>query len=627
MPGSGWAGQRRSVCALRIKSAMFDAAERPTVQRRSMNGLPIRWWPRATGLAAAFLLVGGMAWAPSVDRHAFSYLTPIKSAPEDQSLLEQGGAIGLPSDKIRRLQELFSEMGLYLGPVDGRANPDLNAAIERYRKDFDGNSPDPSSPRFLAHVEGLGLKAFLENRLSRASAVQRERARNGLMANPQTRDLVEPTAAPAAGAVGSEEAQGLSHCRDRPAFECLIGESLRSAGRLVSGERRDWALADIVSAYAAQGARSGDMADVLRVARMIEDPLEIVAALRRAAIVAGRESALQEAISIVQLIPDPLQRATILRELLEHHAGTARASDLLNLTEALRSAAQDEGLHEGAIAVQAGMALGLWKAGQHRDADRYLADASKQASGLSDDGAEDAARANALIRVAAAFAAMNKQDRARHFAAQIKDPWRRGTALLAVVRAQIHYGDLASAWRDALSITNNQLRSLTLAEVGIGFAQAGARDKAREAIARATEVIRMVAGAYHRAYAQRLIGEGWLSLGEIDKAVEAALAIEHRAVRADALWRIAHHAASLKRPGLRADALSQADTAIEQIESRFERGIAKLGHVAVAMQAGDREAATQALHGAVAHADGLENAWSRARAFARSAEASLMLVE
>ncbi len=587
----------------------------------------MRRWPRVTGLAAAFLLVSGMGWAPSVDRHAFPNVTPVKSVPEDQGLLGQNGVVGLPSDKIRRLQELFSEMGLYLGPVDGRANAELNAAIERYRRDFDGNSPDPSSPKFLAHVEGLGLRSFLENRLSRASAIQREQARSGLLANPQTRDLVKPVAASAEASGRSEAAQSLSQCRDRPAFDCLIDESLRSAERLNSGEHRDWALADIVSAYAAQGARSGDMADVLRVARMIDDPLEIVAALRRAAIVAGRESALNEAISIVQLIPDPEQRATILHELLEQYAGTAGAPVLLNLTEALRVATQNNALDEGTIAMQAGMAIGLWKAGQRQDADRYLADASRQVIDLSRGGAEGSARSNALIRVAAAFAAMNRQDEARQFAAKIEDPWRQGTAMLAVVRAQIYYGDLRSAWRDALTITNNQLRSLTLAEVGIGLARAGARDKAREAIARATEVIRMVAGAYHRAYAQRLIGEGWLSLGEIDMAVETALAIDHKAVQADALWRIAHHAASQPRPSLRADALSQADTAIEQIESRFERGIAKLGHVAVAMQAGDREAATRALHGAVAHADGLENAWSRARAFARSAEASLMLVE
>src|SRR5262249_32333914 len=132
----------------------------------------------------------------------------------------EAAAPGAPDARVRKLQTLLGELELYRGPLDGQPSAALSAALLSFTQSINEPLGTELSDALFDQLENRVRVHRLTRFLATLGREQSARARDALLSQPETRDLVtppDPGAAPTAPPAGSVFA-----CVRAPAPDCLI---------------------------------------------------------------------------------------------------------------------------------------------------------------------------------------------------------------------------------------------------------------------------------------------------------------------------------------------------------------------------------------------------------------------
>jgi hypothetical protein len=512
--------------------------------------------------------------------------------------------------RLRKLQALLGELELYRGPIDGKPSAQLSAALASFAQatgqPLGSEASDALFDALESHVRSKRLGRFLDT-LGREQAAQ---AREALLSQPATRDLVTP---PDSAPADAPPAGSVFACVRAPAADCLIAAAVE-AGQAVSEARmRDWALGEIVKAQ----ARAGADAEARTTIRRIADARQIIVSLRDLASVQADRRDLDQARATATSIPDPLARV---------EADLAIATRLLDRgdpTGARLSLARAEGTLSGVgeplqrVAQRARIASLRWRAEDRDGADAALAEAERDTRRL----AVRDSRATGFGFIVTALGEMGRAAEAARLIADQKLGDEAPAALAATASAAARAHDPTEADRIAALITEPRFRALALVQLAVIAGRQAETARAGERLAEAIRITRAIDEPGWRDFPLSRIAQGWLDLKQPDQALEPARAIGEATLRARVLFAVAHAQAALGEDA--AATVGDAERAAAAVASPLDQ-CWMLTEVALGFaQAGDKSAAQAMLQRAVEIAAAIQDPASRARAFSRVASVLL----
>ena len=511
-----------------------------------------------------------------------------------------------------RTQKALTDAGIYKGPLDGVMDVELRSAIRVYQKRNGLGVTGIASEELAIHLETASKVDVL---LGRLDVVRKERmaaARQALLSNPETRHLVNVAISEVANPTRNPEP-----CFRRPTALCLLTETSESAKAIHKTDRRDWALGEILAAQ----AKAGFTKDAMATVRRIHDPRLIMVALRKIAEGLAHSGRGEEALAASEIIPDVVKRADALIAIAT--IGAAQ-EDVASARKAALRLTQIIGEVEDPvrrIAYYTKSATVLSRAG---DADSSRA-AMRKAEDLLRVGVKRAQRGTALRLLAAARAAMGQPAEALNVLKNVHGAADRTPVLVAVAVAHADAGQMEEALDVTADITSDRYRAVTLSHIGIAQVKAGKGADAWATLAQASEAAETIKFPYARSFTLSRIA---IAFSEIAKAidprafkdaVETARRIKDDQMRAHVLWTLW---AERNREGdeagaTRTEALArEASAAIKSSLSR----VWMFGDISSSyVPAGEPNHAWTAFLNALEVAEGVDNAWARARALSKLA--------
>ena len=513
---------------------------------------------------------------------------------------------------ILRTQKALAEAGLYKGPLDGVMDVELRSAIRVYQKSNGLRATGIVSEELAIHLETASKVDVLLNRLDVVRKEKMAAARQALLGNPETRHLVSEAVEEVADPTRNSEP-----CFRKPTALCLLAEASESAKAIHETDRRDWALGEILAAQAKAGFTQNAMSTV----RRIHDPRLIMVALRKIAEGLAHAGRGEEALAASEIIPDIVKKADALVAI---GAIEAAHNDAAGARQAVQRLTQVIGEVEDPvrrIAYFTKSATVLNQAGDVAGASAAM----RQAEDLLRGGIKRAQRGTALRHLAAARAEMGQPARALSVLKDVPGTSNRTPVLVAIAIAHADAGQVEEALAVAEEITSERYRAITLSHIAIVQVMAGKGADARASVAQASKAAEKIKFPYARAFALSRIA---IALTEIAKAtdprvfedaVETAGRITDDQLRAHVLWTIR---AERNRFGDEAGARrteNLARQASAEIKSPLSRvwmfGDISSSHVV----AGEPNHAWTAFLSALDVAQGVDNAWARARALSKLA--------
>jgi peptidoglycan hydrolase-like protein with peptidoglycan-binding domain len=572
---------------------------------------PVR--PRVLSIAAVLLLAcaaAGPAGAARPEPPA-----TVIGAPDN-------GTAAQASDLILRIQRALAAVGLYEGRADGRINPETEAAIRKYQRMIGMPETGQASEALADRLDTGDRVNELLGRLEKAREENMRVARESLLANPATRDLIIDEIAER-----SDPTRDIAPCLEKPTPRCLLAEAVESSKGVADKEMRDWSLGEILAVQ----ARGGFAAGARDTARRIRDPRLIMVALRDIAEAQAQGGFGAEATAAAEAIPDPQKRAEAFAAIADIFVRSGKTAEARDAARRLETEARALESPLTKISLLARAAVALARAGERDAADPLLAEADAVARGLP-----NATSGNGLRHVASALAELGRTNEALRLLKDIPEKSEHTPVLVTVVVQEARAGNVATAHALAGTIGEAHHRAGALGAVALAQSRAGDRKAAAVTLAIALADIDRITYPFAKSYALNRLA---LAHGEIADAEEkpagrhamlaaaAALAeqIADDSLRAQALWNIS--ASADRHRDTQADAVRQrADRATGDIKSRLDQTW-MLGEIALARsRRGETEAARTAFRRGLDIAASLDNAWGRARAFARLT-AILMQIE
>jgi len=540
--------------------------------------------------------------------------TALVALPARAAVAEGDAAAPAPAQdpRLLKLQTLLAELELYRGPIDGQASPALSAALREVLQTTSLPPNGEPTDQLLDQLEARVRMQRLTRFLATLGREQTEHAREALLSQPATRDLVTPPAARPGGpdAQAAPPAGAVFACARAPTPSCLIAAALEASDAIEEPRLRDWALSEIVKAQARAGEGDAARATIRRIA----DARQIVVSLRDVATLRAERRDIDGALSTAASIPDDLERvdaviAIAARQLESGQPDGARASlDRIDAAvDRLKEPLQR-------VALRARIASLRWRAGDHDGADAALAAAEQDADRVpSHDG-----RGTGLGFVATALAEMNRPADATRLILDDRIADSAPAALAATAGAAARAGDLPEADRLAGLIDEPRFRAVALAQLAAIETRRDEPTRAIDRLAEADRVARRIDEATWRDYPLSRIAQGYVDLKQPERAAAVARAIGDAATRARLLFVIAHLEAAQGLPEA-ADTTAAAEQATETIVAPLDL-CWMLTDVATAYtDDGDRAAADAMLKRAVEVAVSIQEPASRARAFSRIA--------
>ena len=520
------------------------------------------------------------------------------------------------SDLIVRIQRALAAIGLYQGRADGIMGPETEAAIRAYQR-MSGLAVTGQPSQALAERLDAGDKVDeLLGKLEKARDENIKSARAALLANPATRDLIADELAER-----TDSTRDVAPCLKTPTAGCLLAEAVESSKAVADRELRDWSLGEILVAE----ARAGLTRNARDTARRIRDPRLIVVALRDIAEAQAQGGFAAEALAAAETIPDSLKRAEALASIAAIHA--ARGRDEAARAAAARLAATAEELTEPTqqIAFRARLAVILAGAGNDASAAQALNTAEAAARALP-----PAQKGTGLRHVALALAEMRRTGEALRLLGEIPDKADHIPVLTAAVVREARGDNPATAHALAATIAEIHHRAGVLGAVAAAQRRAGNRAAAEATLAAALAAADEIPYPFAKSYALSRIARALDDIAGSEKAGAArrdylarAAAVAEQigddSLRALTLWTIAATASRTRGDGLSGAFEARAEQATQDIKSRLDQSW-MLGDIAMTRaRLGEADAAEAAFRRGLDTAAGIENAWGRARAFARLA--------
>lgn len=515
---------------------------------------------------------------------------------------------------VMRIQKGLAKAGFYGGPANGRLNAQTRTAIRAYQRRVGLRVDGRASQRLATKIETTSNVEKLLGRLERARRDHIEAARQALLANPATRDLLS-TGAPEI----ADPTRDPTPCFRRPDAICLLAEASESAKAVHRNDMRDWALGEILAAQ----ARAGLTADAMTTVRRIGDPRLIMTALRDIAESLARSGSAADALAAVAVIPDTAKQAEALAAIAaiqNRHGADAGAR---GTAERLVATVKNLDPLPKRIAFYARAAVVLSRAGDDAGGRAHLA----TAEALVRDRVPIADKDVSLRHVASALAEMGQPGRALSILEQVGDESDRLPVLVAAATAEAEAGAATRALEIADSIGAGRYRAVVLSRIALAQARSGDTAAARRTADLAIAAAEGIERPYARDFGLSRTALALTELGTAEDDRRAALGraadvggrIKDNALRAHTLWTIT---AQRRRAGDDAGAAAterDAEAATTAMVSSLSR-VWMFGDIAVErMEAGEHEAAWAAFDKGLAVAEKVHNPWSRARALGRLA--------
>ena len=513
---------------------------------------------------------------------------------------------------ILRTQKALADAGIYKGPLDGVMDVELRSAIRVYQK-RNGLRVDGIAREDLAiHLETASKVDVLLNRLDVVKKERMAAVRQALLSNPKTRHLVTEAAEEVADPTRNPEP-----CFRRPTAHCLLVEASESAKAIHKTDRRDWALGEILAAQ----AKAGFTQDAMATVRRIHDPRLIMVALRTIAEGLAKSGRGEEALAASEIIPDLVKKADALVAIATIEAARDDDAGARKATRRLIEVIRDVEDPIRRIAYYTKSATVLSRTG---DADGARA-AIRRAEDLLRSGIKRAQRGTALRHLAAARAEMGQPAQALRVLKDVPGAADRTPVLVAAAIAHADAGRPEEALAVTQDIAIDRYRTIVLSDIGISQVKAGDGAGARISVAKASRAAETIKFPYARAYALSRIAIAFAEIAKatdpqaFEDAVETARRIKDNQLRAHVLWTIWAERNRLgdEAGARRTDALArEASAAIKSPLSRvWMFGDISSAHVV----AGEPDHAWTAFLSALEVAEGVDNAWARARALSKLA--------
>ncbi len=531
----------------------------------------------------------------------------------------------LSGKRIIKLQKALSEMGLYLGPIDGILNEGTEAAIRVYQRAAGLKADGRITKRLWDLIENNVKVRSLLRKLDTTRQSRKDEARKALLSHPATRDLVRD-----ANTERADPTRDASQCFREPTARCLLNEASESAKAIFRPELRDWALGEVLVAQ----ARAGLTEQAMDTVRRIQDPRLIMVALRDIAEAQAAAGRSVEAMEAVDIIPDKLKQAEALAAIADIQVRRGRfetaretANYMLRLSDRF-----DDDLKR--ISFKARVAVIMAQAGDDAAAASQLAEAETLARARDD----DPGRGMALRYVASALAEMEQPDQALNVLSDVTEESERMPVLVSTATAQARAGDAAAALATASTIEAVRYRAVVLGRIALAQAEMNEREAAESTLQMAMAAVEQIELPYARSYAISRIALAMAEVGaapaggadaaaSFERPVEVAGRIDDNRLRAHTLWTIA---AEQRRAGDRAGGLATealAEAATEEIRSKLSRVWMFSEIAAEHAVASEPNTGWQAFGRGLAVAEAIDNAWGRARAMAKLGTTVIELVD
>lgn len=550
-------------------------------------------------------------------------LPPLEEQPAAAARLQS-------SPMVQRAQQALSRLGLYLGPVDGVLDKATRAAIRIYQRANGIDETGRITMDLIGKLEyAVGVRKLMRQ-LENARSESIKDARSKLLNHPATRDLMKTDSADET----ADPTRDASACFDNPTSLCLLAEALESAKAIAKAELRDWALGEILIAE----ARAGLGEKAMETASRIKDPRLVMVALRDIAEAQAAAGRPDDALAAAGIIPDLEKQADALAAIAEIQVRRGDRQDARNTLERLLGNLGDVGDTLKQIAFRTRAAV-IYAQAESRDlAEAELAIAERAARALPRDSSKSAG----IRYVASALADMAETARALEMLDAVSSPSDRIPVLMSAAEAQARAGDAVAALATASGIENVRYRAVLLGRIALAQARAGRTDDADTTLELAFAAIDRIDRPYARSFAVSRIALALTQIhgdkaetdrngldtfkAAVKRAVEAALMIEDRRLKANTLWLIAARQQAIGDDAW-TDTETLAQTATEDVAGDLSRvwmfaEIAE-GHAI----SGAEDAAWQAFGRGIDIARNIENAWSRSRTLAKLAATLISLVD
>lgn len=499
---------------------------------------------------------------------------------------------------VRDIQRELRDLGLYNGPVDGRYDARLKAAIGRFEAQHgeigDGAPLADALRRIVSVRDALHLRRDLNEIRDR----QTEQAVRALRASPATRDLIDAGKAPDGRSAASQAAE----CAGAVSVDCLLAEARSAAAGIEQSNFQDWALRDIILTE----IRTGRGNAVRERLRHLSDARLVIVAMREVAEALAEAGRMGEGLELAETVPDTENR---IRAVASIAVSAARAGDTVHarkLSQRVVAMLDQEHALASRVAIATTLASGLAQSGDGEGAAYVIGAARNFASPATArliQHAEVGMITGALADTGDYGAAVDA------LTALVEEP---GSAMIAAS---------ASAVSRAAFAEGDRYRVTTLCNLAVVQGKAGNRKAAAKTLGKAAAAAARVRKGYPQEYSRFSLALAWARIGNFDKGESELSALGNASLRAEGFWRAAE-IAGLAGDGGRAEAFEQQALEIAGgIESRFDRAV-MLGDMAIAAARAARvSAARRIFDKALSAGRELEAGWWRARALARLATA------
>ena len=536
---------------------------------------------------------------------------PIDGTP---ALDEPGVDRGHSARLLRRLQELLREVGIYDGDANGRWDSRLQAAIRNYQRRAGLGVDGRSSAALVQHLETATLKVRLGTRLEEEARKRKATIRKALLAQPETRTLVDGARGRPADRI-ADPTRDPTPCFRAPTAGCLLREAMESAKPESRAELRDWAYGDV----AAVQARAGLTGEAFATAAQIEDPRAIVVALRHIAQAQAANGEVGTALKTTSLVPNPLHRAEALAAIAEQQTG-GDPRVAARVFQELEAAAADLTEPGPQASILAGLALGLWRSGERARATAVLGQARRLiGGGATSNGA------SWLGAIAAALAEMDRPGEALAVLDRIGNRWHREEALLAVAKPLAANGRADLALTAARRIRESRYRAVALAHVAAAEAAQGNTRHAGAILDEALKVLKKIRLPYAKGFAASRVAVTTARIAGLDRGVALAQQIEDVRLRARTMWQIVLIPAAAGDDTAVRRIHAEAVAATAAVDDVIERALAFAGAAIALVRAGRNAEARDDFDRALALAGSIRNPWGRAQALTKVAAALIAL--
>jgi len=566
-----------------------------------------------------------LVWAASVDVRSDSYLenlstfeTAAGAGPEDIKPSAPKAATNL----VLRIQKELADQGFYFGPLDGRYGPQTEAAIKAYQKSAELKADGKATEQLAKDLETGGQVSKLLGRLEKSRRESTDIAREALLANPQTRYLIDGAAFNQQSAPRNKKA-----CMAKPEPRCLLIEAAASARDIDKPEMRDWALGEILTAQ----ARAGLAQDAAVTTRRIHDPRLIMVALRDIAKARAEIGQIEDALAAVDIIPDPVQQVEAYVAIAEIQS---KNDDSFNAAETAKHLIPyleriDSVLTQ--ISFRSRVAIFLHKAGHEAHALSQIEAAEGQLILITDEESLNKARRH----IAAAYAENGMAQRALLVLKDVVNGASDVPVLVAAATGLAQAGEADAALVTADNIEAVRYRALVLARIASYQAGAGQFDQARATLNKAKEAAAKIKFPFAKAYAFSRIALAFndvsISIGDDkglrDEAINATHLIKDDRLKAHIFWTIADE----RRRGGDIDgatsAQNEATKATDDIMSPFSRVWMLCDIAEERSRHQEADAAWSVFNLALDEAKTISNPWGRARALSKVASTMTSLTD